>query len=35
MSRYATISELSPRELEVAALVTEGLSNPRSPGGCT
>jgi DNA-binding CsgD family transcriptional regulator/iron-sulfur cluster repair protein YtfE (RIC family) len=28
MSRYATISELSPRELEVAALVTEGLSNP-------
>src|SRR6266545_72451 len=28
MSRYATISELSPRELEVAGLVAEGLSNP-------
>ena len=25
MSRYQTISKLSPRELEVAALVTEGL----------
>jgi DNA-binding CsgD family transcriptional regulator len=28
MSRHVTISELSPRELEVAALVAEGLSNP-------